>query len=64
MTQQELELVNLIWELIEENVPVDCQEIIQELRKKFYKDLRDLGIKETLKKWIKEDEDEIDVIIP
>jgi len=64
MTQQELELVNLIWELIEENVPVDCQETIHELRKKFYKDLRDLGIKETLKKWIKEDEDQIDVIIP
>ena len=63
MTQQELELISLIWEVIEENVPIDCQETIQELRKKFYKDLRDLGIKETLKKWIKENESQVDVII-
>jgi len=63
MSQEELKLINLIWEIIEENVPVDCQEIIEELRKKFYKDLRNLGIEETLKKWAKHDEDEIEVII-
>ena len=63
MKQNELELVNFVWEVIEENVPIDCQETIYKLRKKFYKDLRDLGIKEALKKWIKKDEDKIEIII-
>ena len=52
----------IIWDIIEDSVPVDCKDIIHELKKQFLKDVRDLGLKGALKKWTKKDEDEIDLL--
>jgi len=58
-----VEEVKLIWDIIEDNVPVDCKDIIRELKLEFLRDVRDLGLKEALKKWAKKNEDEIDVLL-
>lgn len=60
--RKEIEIANLMWEILEENMPTDCKDIIYELRKRFFKDVRDMGFKDAVKKWVR-DEDEVDIII-
>ncbi|BFH74121.1 hypothetical protein SJAV_20650 [Sulfurisphaera javensis] len=61
-SQKEIDLVELAFEVIEENVPIDCEDVIREIRRKFFKDVRDLGFEEALKKWSKS-EDDVEVIL-
>ncbi|QIW24024.1 hypothetical protein EWF20_07600 [Sulfolobus sp. S-194] len=56
-TQEKTDLINIVFQVIEENVPIDCEDLIADLRKKFMKDVRDLGLEKALQKWLKSDND-------
>lgn len=56
-TREKTDLINIVFQLIEENIPIDCEDIIRDLRKKFMRDLRDLGLEGALQKWLKSDND-------
>ncbi|MBB5252733.1 hypothetical protein [Sulfurisphaera ohwakuensis] len=56
-TKEKTDLINMMFQVIEENVPIDCEDLIADLRKKFMKDVRDLGFEGALRKWLKNDND-------
>lgn len=56
-----MEIITILFQLLEDNVPVDCKDIIEDLKRNFLRDVRDLGLIETLKKWTK-NEDDVEII--
>ncbi|BFI74333.1 hypothetical protein [Sulfurisphaera ohwakuensis] len=56
-TKEKTNLINIVFQVIEENVPIDCEDLIADLRKKFMKDVRDLGLEGALQKWLNSDND-------
>ncbi|WP_231961100.1 MULTISPECIES: hypothetical protein [Sulfolobaceae] len=56
-----------IFLIIEDNVPEDCRElIIKRIKERLIKDSLNLGVEETIKKWLYEeekDEDKEEVIL-
>ncbi|SAI86155.1 uncharacterised protein [Saccharolobus solfataricus] len=58
--EEELKLIKQIFLVIKENVPDDCRDlVINRLVDKLMNDIKDLGVKETMKKWLGEEEDEL-----
>ncbi|HII73949.1 hypothetical protein [Sulfurisphaera tokodaii] len=56
-TKEKTNLINIVFQVIEENVPIDCEDLIADLRRKFMKDVRDLGLEGALQKWLNSDND-------
>lgn len=56
-TKEKTNLINIVFQVIEENVPIDCEDLIADLRRKFMKDVRDLGLEGALQKWLNSDSD-------
>ncbi|AOL16727.1 hypothetical protein BFU36_08445 [Sulfolobus sp. A20] len=63
----EISLMKKIFLIIEDNVPEDCRElIIKRIKERLIKDSLNLGVEETIKKWLYEeekDEDKEEVIL-
>lgn len=60
--QEVVELVRKVLDIVKYNLPVDCEEYVEKLRKKLLTDIRDLGVEKAFEKWLKEDEIEVEII--
>ncbi|WP_338603352.1 hypothetical protein V6M85_04155 [Sulfolobus tengchongensis] len=57
--EDEVKIIKQIFLIIEENIPDDCRElVIRKLRDKLLRDIKELGVKETIRKWLAEDSEE------
>ena len=61
--QDAMNIAGIVLEIIKYNIPLDCEEDFEVLAKKLLNDLRDLGLEKTLDKWLKEEGEEVDLIL-
>ncbi|QGA53615.1 hypothetical protein GFS03_02900 [Sulfolobus sp. E5-1-F] len=61
--EEELKLIKQIFLIIKENVPDDCRDlVINRLMDRLMNDIKDLGVKEAVKKWLVEEDEEVIII--
>ncbi|MFP3259714.1 MAG: hypothetical protein RXQ22_02265 [Sulfolobus sp.] len=58
MNDEKIKLINIILEIVENNVPIDCEEEFYKLRRKLMREIRDLGLEKFTEKYAKEEEDD------
>ena len=63
MVDEKIKLINTILEIVESNVPIDCEEEFSKLRRKLMREIRDLGLEKFLEKYTKEKEDDDEIIL-
>ncbi|ACP34451.1 hypothetical protein YG5714_0271 [Sulfolobus islandicus Y.G.57.14] len=61
--EEELKLIKQIFLIINENVPDDCRDlVINRLMNRLMDDIKELGVKETIKKWLGEEDEELIIV--
>ncbi|QGA68723.1 hypothetical protein [Sulfolobus sp. E11-6] len=61
--EEELKLIKQIFLIIKENVPDDCRDlVINRLMDRLMNDIKDFGVKEAVKKWLVEEDEEVIII--
>jgi len=61
--EEELKLIKQIFLIINENVPDDCRDlVINRLMNRLMDDIKELGVKETIKKWLGKEDEELIIV--
>ncbi|AGE71194.1 hypothetical protein [Sulfolobus acidocaldarius] len=64
MQEEEMtKIVKRVLMIVKDNLPTDCEELLNKMEKKFLRDIRDLGTEKAFEKWYKDFNDEEDVEI-
>ncbi|QXJ28395.1 hypothetical protein J5U23_01264 [Saccharolobus shibatae B12] len=61
--EEELRIIKQIFLIIKENIPDDCRDlVINRLMDRIMDDIKELGVKETMKKWLGEEDEELFIV--
>ncbi|AWR95090.1 hypothetical protein [Acidianus brierleyi] len=55
----DLKLVRIIIDILQDNMPEDCAEIMEKYYEMILKDIKDRGLNYTLRKWFYKDDEEV-----
>ncbi|QXJ34745.1 hypothetical protein [Saccharolobus shibatae] len=61
--EEELRIIKQIFLIIKENIPDDCRDlVINRLMDRIMDDIKELGVKETMKKWLGDEDEELFIV--
>ncbi|MCH4815224.1 MAG: hypothetical protein QXY87_05875 [Saccharolobus sp.] len=61
--EEELRIIKQIFLIIKENIPDDCRDlVINRLMDRIMNDIKELGVKETMKKWLGDEDEELFIV--